>query len=68
MVKWACPRSAGARLSTTETGNEANLAHARVLHGPGKVSLDLSTVYVTHDLDYKFYASLNEQNLVFYTC
>ena len=24
MLKWACPRSAGARLSTRETGNEAS--------------------------------------------
>ena len=25
VVKWACPRSVGARLSTRETGNEVRL-------------------------------------------
>ena len=34
--KWACPRSAGARLSTRETGNEANI----VLYIPHSLEKD----------------------------
>ena len=44
VVKWACPRSAGARLSTRETGNEASYYRGTV---HVKFSCSTSSVFVS---------------------